>query len=117
MDNKRVQPRISFREPVQYRLQRSEASVENGIERTGAGLSCDLNENGIRIRSNDFVPLNTFLFIDFLLKSHQPMQIQGRVVWIQKLPHSESYQMGVKFDRSSKEVLIPALQEYLEVHN
>lgn len=114
MDDKRKQGRISFREPVQYQFKNSGQFGEKDLKYFGAGLTCDLSDSGIRIRSNDFLPLHADLLLDFHLDPEQPVDAEGEVVWVQKMPHAESYQFGVKFSAASRDVLIRELQNYSE---
>jgi len=88
--NKRQYPRFPFKEPVDYQMK------EDGA---GAGaLADDISRGGVRIRVQKFLPLGSIL----QLKIHmsQPVrvfQVKGRVVWVRELPHSDCYDIGIKF--------------------
>ena len=88
MAEQRKSSRISFREGVQYTV---------NIENSGHLLSCNLSQGGIRCYSNDFIPLMTSMALTFFLKAEQMVNIDGRVVWVHKVPHAENYQVGIEF--------------------
>jgi len=76
--------------PVNYQLKSRVTS--------GATLSRDISEDGIQLLSEEFFPQNT----EFVLKINLPnitkmVSAVGRVVWALRLPHSERYQLGLKF--------------------
>ena len=89
MDEKRKYRRVSFREPVLYR-------ALNSLQETGC-LGYDIGGGGVRCRVNDFIPLGQELNLMLHLKNAQVVELTGRVVWIKKNAHSESYQTGLKF--------------------
>lgn len=93
MDDHRKSPRVDFREPVRYAVKDS----ERGPGRGGDCLSCDLSAGGIRIRADEFIPLQADLTLDFNLQPDAPLAMEGRVAWVQKVPHAETYQIGVQF--------------------
>jgi len=90
---KRQFKRAVFREAVQY--QAREASDYGGC------LAHDVSEGGIRINSNDFIPLDTEVSLSIRLHSDHVAELAARVVWIQKLPYAERYQVGLEFVHGS----------------
>lgn len=83
--------RIPFREPVGFRMR--------GPKGFGGCLAYDLSENGIRINFDQFVPLHSNM--DFQMQfgnNPELFNVKGRVVWVQKVPHSERYQVGLQFE-------------------
>ena len=87
---------------VNYRLKSQEKSR--------ATLSRDISEEGISLLSEEFIARDT----DFLLEINLPsisktVSALGRVVWALRLPHSERYQLGLKFveinDSHRKDIL------------
>lgn len=84
--------RIFYASAVQYRL-------SPGQEPSGS-LSCDYSVGGIRLRAHNFIPLKTKLFLDFVAPKEALKQVVGQVVWVQRLPHGETYQVGVEFEPS-----------------
>ena len=63
----------------------------------GGCVAQDLSEGGIRIRINDFVPLNTELALKIRLAGEEIVECTGRVVWVEKSRFGESYQAGLDF--------------------
>ena len=86
---KRRYRRIPLRQPVQFQSQHS--ALEGG------SLSCDLGEGGVRVDMYDFLPLNTEVTLEIRLAVERVIEYVGRVVWIQKFPFAERYQVGLEF--------------------
>jgi len=63
----------------------------------GGCLCYDISKGGMRLRSNDFVPLSTEMVFRVPLGPEDVVEMAGEVVWTQKYPHAESYQLGVQF--------------------
>ncbi len=82
-------PRTGFREPVQYR------SLDKDIFIGSAGY--DLSEGGVRFATEDFIPLNSEVMINLQFKPEREAKLAARVVWIQKVPHSDNYHVGCEF--------------------
>ena len=64
----------------------------------GSVLTQDISEGGMRLNFDKFMPYNT----DFILQMNLPtipkvISAVGRVVWAHRLPHSDRYQLGLKF--------------------
>ena len=93
VENKRQFQRIRFAEPVEYRL-------TEGIPASGC-LSYNISEGGIRLKTDQFLPLNADMILNFRLSTDEPVSVNGKVVWVQKVPHAENYHVGVQFDHSS----------------
>jgi hypothetical protein len=79
--------RIVHSEPVHYRF--------NDSSRFGGCVARDLSEGGIRVRLNDFVPLNTRLTLSIPLTKDNVVECAGRVVWVEKSRFGEYYQAGL----------------------
>lgn len=89
--NKREHPRSSFREPVGY-----QTSGEEGLP-VGA-LAGDISQGGVRIRVQEFIPLRTVLQMKIRMTDPERMvPVKGQVVWVREVPHSEVYDVGIKF--------------------
>ena len=88
-EEKRRFSRIIFKQPVQFQL-------KDPIQ-LGGSLSFDLSEGGVRIRLNDFIPLAAELTIQIQLTIEQTVDCVGRVVWVRKVPFSDSYHAGLEF--------------------
>jgi len=82
-------PRRRFHQPVAYK-------AVAGKE-FGGCLSYDLGEGGIRFRLNDFVPPGQEFFLSIPVKREKVWEVLGRVVWINKRPHDDTYTVGIKF--------------------
>lgn len=88
-EEKRRFPRVTFKQPVQFQL-------KDPLQ-TGGSLSFDLSEGGIRIRLNDFIPLMAEVSLQIQLSIEQIVDCAGRVVWVRKVPFSDSYHAGLEF--------------------
>ncbi len=64
----------------------------------GSTLTKDIGEGGVRLIFDKFIPLNTEFILELGLDKFTNMfNALGKVVWIQKFPHSERYQCGMEF--------------------
>ena len=104
MLEKRRFRRIAYKEPVQFR-------VPGQAEPEGC-LACDLSEVGIRFNSHKFIPLQERMAITL----EGNINIQGQVMWVQRVPHSEYYQVGLAFDPDTDDQSLKELQEYIQSH-
>lgn len=94
LEDKNKDKRVSRRKIVS-------ASVRYEMKSTrefGSALACDISEGGLRLNFNKFIPSNT----DFLLQLNLPSAAKvinavGKVMWAQRIPHSERYQLGISF--------------------
>ena len=82
--------RVQFREPVQYQYK--------DPSQFGGWLACDISESGIKVNINDFVPLDAEFTLQVPLANGKIIDCLGRVVWVQKLPFSDCYHAGLKFE-------------------
>ena len=122
MVEKRVAERREFREAVQYqvvesfRLDREGARSESrrqAAQRRGC-IGVDLSEAGLRLYADDFVPLNKEMLVSFHLQNRDFVELTGKVVWVQKIPHGEYFHIGLKFEDSDLQVQSKgALQRFL----
>jgi hypothetical protein len=61
---------------------------------------------GARINVNSFLPVDTLLKIDVILKhSHQTITVLGKVKWIKSLFGINSYEAGVEFVNTSSDTI------------
>src|SRR3989338_8112893 len=95
-DNKRRFKRIGFREPVSYQ------TIQGS--HFGGCLGLDLSAGGLRFYFSDFLAPQTEMVFNFPLRYQYRASINGKVAWVQKLPHSEQYQIGVEFDRTTENI-------------
>jgi len=87
--DKRQFRRMVHSEPVQYQFK--------DPSQFGGCVAKDLSEGGVRIRINDFVPLNTELTLKIRLADENIVECTGRVVWVEKSRFGDSYQAGLMF--------------------
>ena len=109
MEDKRRFRRITFKEPVQFRTR--------GHSEPEGCVGCDLSEVGIRLYSHNFIPIKEEMALTLQVDAEKQIDLQGRVVWVQRVPHSEYYQLGLEFasqqpDNQSQK----KLQEYIQSH-
>ncbi len=97
--------RIEFREPIQYR--------PRGSEELHGSLGFDLSESGVRFQTEDFIPLHKNVAVRLELDPGQSVDINGEVVWVQLVPHSERYHIGLNFENSDSKRVI---QQYINSH-
>lgn len=85
-EEKRAKTRFRASLPVQYRY----------LTKVNNALTHDLSESGLSFTTNDFIPVDTQLFIAILPKE-EPWRAGSRVVWVQKVPFGDRYNIGLKF--------------------
>jgi|SRR3989338_5128799 len=105
MENKRRFTRIPYKEAVQFRTQ--------GQFESEVCIACDISEGGIRLNSFRFIPVKEKLALTLPVDPYNPVDIQSEVVWVQRVPHSEYYQVGLAFEPQAS---LPELQEYIQSH-
>lgn len=89
MEEKRRDLRLSFKEPIGFRIVAG--------HKFGGCLSYDLSEGGVRFRFNDFVPLGKEMSFTIPLASERVLEVRGKVVWVNKERFEDAYSVGVKF--------------------
>lgn len=58
----------------------------------------DLSQGGIRLGSSSFIPLGTMVTLQIKLADEGPVvDMQGKVVWVKYLAHTDNYQIGLEF--------------------
>lgn len=67
----------------------------------GGCQSQDLSEGGVQIDLNDFLPLNTEIIVQLQLASEKIVDCVGRIVWVQKMPFTDRYRAGLRFDETN----------------
>ncbi|HPN88714.1 MAG TPA: PilZ domain-containing protein [Candidatus Omnitrophota bacterium] len=104
---KRNAPRIRFREAVQFALRNP--------EQFDGSLACDISATGLRLIVNKFVPLNTELNLMIQLEPEKCVECVAKVVWVQYMPFSEKYQLGLMFLNEEMQSYAPAdVQSFIE---
>jgi hypothetical protein len=88
--DQRQYPRFSFKEPVAF--QAAEEAPSTG------SLAGDISEGGVRIRVQEFIPLRTVLTLKIHLNNPvRTLPVKGEVVWVREVPHSEVFDVGIRF--------------------
>ena len=62
-------------------------------------LAYDISQEGLRFQTDKFIPLNESLMLELKL-AQESLMLNGKVIWVQMVPHSDRYQIGVRFDDS-----------------
>jgi len=89
---RRKAKRIDARLPVQFK------DVQRPIETYSGTLSKDLAEGGVRFTSPEFLSVFTRLLIEVSVPSFsRPIKAISKVAWIQKVPRSSQYNVGIQF--------------------
>ena len=89
VSEKRHAKRVDFKEPIGFQFK--------DPTQFGGCLGCDLSESGLRVNFSDFVPLGTELLIQLTLAGKRVVERMGKVVWVQKFPFMDRYQVGLQF--------------------
>ena len=63
----------------------------------------NISRGGVRIRMDDFVPIQCHLCIYLTLPNHDTIEVRIAPAWIVELPHSGKYEMGARFLEMSAE--------------
>ncbi|MDP2653892.1 MAG: PilZ domain-containing protein [Candidatus Omnitrophota bacterium] len=107
-EDKRRYQRVSFREPVLVSILPETASHGH--------LSCDLSEGGLRMYFDDFVPLESRVAVSVPVDVDRKVNVLGRVAWIQRVPHAETYQVGVEFSARPDDVIARnEIRKYIQI--
>ncbi len=114
MEKRRKFKRVAFREAVRYQIREGFIPESSQGNSWGGCCGCDLSEGGARLHMNDFVPLNARVSVSFQMGSDCINDLEGKVVWVQKVPCSESYQMGLEFDNSGSSAKLKSdIRQYI----
>lgn len=88
--DKRRFARARFQEAVGYQLKE--------VSHFGGCLACDISEGGLRVHFNDFIPIGSEVLLQMKLRSASKVfDLVGQVKWLQRVPYSDRYQMGLEF--------------------
>ena len=89
---KRSCPRINARLPVQFK------DIQRPIETYTGSLTKDISEGGIRFASSEFLSIFTRLLVEVSVPSFsRAVKAISKVAWIQKIPRSSQYNVGLQF--------------------
>ena len=88
---KRRFPRFPFKQAVKFRI--GEYNCPDG------SLSKDLSRGGICLTVNEFLAVKSPVVIYLQLNQESRLiQVHGTVSWIQMIPDSERFYVGIQFD-------------------
>jgi len=64
----------------------------------------DISRTGVGFISARFLPINSKLMVELALsREEHPVLVQGRVKWIEKIPHTPNFRIGMNFSDISSE--------------
>ena len=105
---KRRYRRIRFSEPVSFHLK--------DPHNFGGCLARDLSEGGIQLNFNEFVPLNSEIVLQLQLsRLPKVVDVTGRVVWLQRVPYSDRYAVGLQFEKSES-LSSQEIRQFINAH-
>jgi len=106
---KRKSRRARYTEPVSFQLK--------DPHHFGGCLGRDLSEGGIRVDFNEFIPLNTEMVLQLKLGSiSKVVDVTGRVAWLQRVPYSDRYAVGLQFTKADP-VSHEEIRRYIDTHH
>ena len=108
MEDKRRFRRVAFKGPVQFRTKSQGEPA--------ACVAYDLSERGIRLNSSDFIPAREEMVLTLQMDFGVQIDLPGRVIWVQRVPHAENYHIGLEFVQPADNQVLHELQEYIESH-
>jgi len=91
--DKRQFKRVELKDEVSLRF--------NDSENNFGSLSSDIGLGGVKINCHEFLALGTEVVLEIKLNKLEVIHCTGRVVWVQKVPHSNRYQAGLEFSDDS----------------
>ncbi len=71
--------------------------------RIECGVVKNISRSGIKIRLDEFVPIQNRLFVYLHLPSSQTLELQVRPAWVVELPHLDKFEVGAQFVDMSDE--------------
>ena len=90
LNNRRAAPRFRAYRPVRVQKPGSIQLVET--------LTKDLSTGGMRFLSPTIFPVSTDLQVELVLSTGgEPFSVRGRAAWVQMIPHSDQFDIGISF--------------------
>ena len=89
-NDKRAFKRVRLSEPVRFEFKNP--------THYGGCLSADISEGGVRLRVNEFIALGEEISVNIQLSPKKMVEGVGKVVWVQKMPYADQYQVGLEFE-------------------
>lgn len=101
-------PRVALNSEVKFQIRLS--------NKFGATCCRDISEGGVRILTEEFIPLGTTMKLEIILKNAlKCIDAVAEVVWLERITHSERYQMGLKFCEIA-DVYRNDVHEFVDAH-
>ncbi len=67
-------------------------------ETLSSSRTIDISRTGVGFISARFIPINSKLMVELALsREEHPVLVQGRVKWVEKIPHTPSFRIGMNF--------------------
>lgn len=63
----------------------------------------NLSRGGMRLRMNEFIPIQDHLTVYFNLPNHHSVEVRITLAWVIELPQIGKYEMGARFAELSRE--------------
>lgn len=63
----------------------------------------NISRGGVKIRVDEFIPIQDRLYVYLALPSHQTVEVQVAPSWIVELPHLGKYELGARFVEMNQE--------------
>lgn len=110
MEERRRFKRIPLDAILIYQIQNYPEDYEGNLQKISAPTNIDISMGGLKLLIKQKLPKGTFLKINLSLsKSNTPIEVIGKIAWINKAERRDRYQAGIKFidfdDEDHKEVI------------
>ncbi len=69
----------------------------NSLQPIDNALVMNISRSGICVRLDQFIPVQSRLYVYLNLPDHPPIEVRTAPAWISELPHLEKYEMGGRF--------------------
>lgn len=90
-EERRRYPRFNTHLPVRFQLKKQSSKF-------GYTSSKDISEGGIRLILNEFLRPKTEILLETIILG-RVVDPEAVIVWSQRIPHSDDYQIGLEFSR------------------
>lgn len=68
-------------------------------------LGCDISLGGLKVLLTEFIAVHTMMEVcGNFTDTHTPVNLQVQIVWLRKVPYSEMYYAGLKFEEPDSSV-------------
>jgi c-di-GMP-binding flagellar brake protein YcgR len=65
--------------------------------RIGYAVVRNISQGGVKIRVDEFVPIQNRLYVYLPLPTHRTIEVQVAPSWVVELPHVGKYEIGARF--------------------